>query len=56
MRNQRDQPGNNILDGFFKTMEKIIKTLKDNGFSDQAIQHIVDKNNVVKCDWKPING
>lgn len=37
-------------------MKKIIQTLKDNGFSDQAIQHIVDQNNVVKWEWKPING
>ena len=56
MRNQRDWPGNNILEGIFKTMGKIIKTLKDQGFSDHAIQHIVNKNNVVKWEWKPING
>jgi hypothetical protein len=37
-------------------METAKETLKDQGFSYQAIQHIVNQNNIVTWEWKPING
>ena len=33
-------------------MKKMIQTLKDHGFSDQAIDHIIRNNNVMNSEWK----
>jgi len=36
-----------------KTPTEILQT---NGFSDEAINHIIEvKNNVLYTDWKPVN-
>lgn len=37
-------------------METAKELLTDHGFSKEAIQHIVNQNNIVTCGWKPING
>jgi len=37
-------------------MKTPTEILTDHGFFKEAIQHIVNKNNIVTCEWKPING
>jgi hypothetical protein len=37
-------------------METPTELLTDHGFSKEAIQHIVNQNNIVNWEWKPING
>jgi len=34
-----------------KTPTEILQT---NGFSDEAIKHIIEKGNAIDWDWKPI--
>ncbi len=37
-------------------MKTPTEILTDHGFTPEAIQHIVNKNNIVTWEWKPING
>jgi len=37
-------------------METAKEILTHHGFFKEAIQHIVNKNNIVNWEWKPING
>lgn len=37
-------------------METPTELLTDHGFSQEAIHHIVNQNNIVTREWKPING
>ena len=37
-------------------METAKGILAHHGFTQEAIQHIVNQNNIVTWEWKPING
>jgi hypothetical protein len=37
-------------------MKTPTELLTGHGFSKEAIQHIVNQNNIVTWEWKPING
>jgi len=35
-------------------MKTPTEILKQHGFSDEAIKHIIEKGNAIDWDWKPI--